>query len=563
MRLTPLSRPQAAVFFFLLALILAFPLLYWWLQPTSVGYQTTLGGATLDLGEDRGWVEFPGECVVLRWHIEGIQAIRVNDQPRSGQDEREVCANNVIPNFKITFRDGSIHTYTLPVLQLYWNPVILAVLASAIFCLSAAAYLRFGVPGLLAALTILVGGPMIRGTVNLTQNYIDHNRFAAIIQSGDLSALRPHFLYHVFIVFLNDLFPFIDIENVSFLISLAAYVASALAIYTLLRWLVGVPSISETSSENSPNTASQPPALRESGPRGEDRRRILADLFYTALTLALLLTGPISYPVFRFGVSALSAFIDFNLSHSPTMTLLRPIALLLFFVVIKVLIEPPQSVRRYAAALVALTFLCVTAKPSYGMALMPSLALLVAYSFVRPIAINRRLMIGTIIVPTALLLIWQFFFWYGPMRGSRVAFAPLQLMVEWHVPWTLVIPELLLSCLFPLTVYLLYFSEARRDLAFNLSWLVFLVGTAYMYLLIEVPKQSFGNFTWSSRIALLILIVVAAGFLLRQYRRHQRRFQMAGKVDWRFWLCAGIFVLHLVNHLLVILISGPANVNFI
>src|SRR5262249_23655691 len=154
----------------------------------------------------------PGECIVLRWNIQDIRSLRVNGLARTGEDSRELCVNNITPTFRVGFQDGSDEQFTLSVTHLYEIPVFLLLLVGAVASLSASAYLTFGPPGLLAALTILIGGPMIRSTVNLASNFVDHNKFAAIIQSGDLRALRPHFLYHALIIAINDAFPSINIE---------------------------------------------------------------------------------------------------------------------------------------------------------------------------------------------------------------------------------------------------------------------------------------------------------------------------------------------------------------
>ena len=77
------------------------------------------------------------------------------------------------------------------------------------------------------------------------------------------------------------------------------------------------------------------------------------------------------------------------------------------------------------------------------------------------------------------------------------------------------------------------------------------------------------NFTGGSRITLLILFVVAAGFWLGQYRQKRnvakQGSEETGKsgFDWRFWLCLGLLIVHLVNTLLVLIVSGPTNINLI
>ncbi len=97
--------------------------------------------------------------------------------------------------------------------------------------------------------------------------------------------------------------------------------------------------------------------------------------------------------------------------------------------------------------------------------------------------------------------------------------------------------KFVLSILFPLCVYSLYFRKATDDTYLSLAWPIFLVGACYTYFLAEDGAARFdGNFWWSAQVALLILFVFSTAFLVRQEVRSKR-----------FFICAAVFGLHLIS----------------
>jgi hypothetical protein len=142
---------------------------------------------------------------------------------------------------------------------------------------------------------------------------------------------------------------------------------------------------------------------------------------------------------------------------------------------------------------------------------------------------------------------------YSANQPVKILFAPFELLtVWWHVPPARIIPDLIASILFPALVYGVYFQQARRDLMLNLAWLTFIIGQSYTYLLVENVQPSSGNLTWSGQITLLILFVAAVGFVLRQ-NTHWLSNAERSRLDWRFGLCALVFLLHLASGLIMLL----------
>src|SRR5690606_9327 len=110
--------------------------------------------------------------------------------------------------------------------------------------------------------------------------------------------------------------------------------------------------------------------------------------------------------------------------------------------------------------------------------------------------VKRWELVAGILIPAVLILGWQYLLTYGPQQNrlyegeeASILFAPLELfLVHWHVAPLNLLSELVVSLLFPIAVYVLYFREARQDHLLNIAWLIFIAGQALAYLFIESPK---------------------------------------------------------------------------
>lgn len=524
------SRRWRGLGLLLLAAVLIAPLLSLRLNTAPVRIERTEHEATILFEGERNRLLFPGECVLVRWQVDNIQTVKLDDWSQVGSGELERCLVNTVPTLQVEFRDGSAQSYPLPIELLYQQPLMQLLLLAAVIVFALAAYNGFGVPGLLMVLIVALFGPMLRTLANLHSDFAAHNMIATVAYyQQDLNTLPPHFLYHLLTIGLSTLIPTLNMETAGYVIVLASYVICGLAAYALLRQLTGQPE-----------------------------RTLKNDGLLAGITLAILLTGPIN--LFGGGTGAHTSLIPLNTFHSPTMGLLKPLAVLLFLVLIRTL-QPTARPYRSIVLLALLTVLTSLAKPNYTLALIPAVILILVASFVRPLGLPRITLMAGILLPAALVLGWQYLFLYGPQAQStvyqatespQIAFAPLELFLKaWGVPWFRLLPELILSILFPLVVYSVYFRQARHDWPLNLAWLVFAIGAAYSYLLIERPTEGDGNLTWSAQITLLILFVVTAGFWLKQNPHLFGRERL--KLDWRFSLCAVVFLAHLVSNLVALL----------
>jgi uncharacterized membrane protein len=192
-----------------------------------------------------------------------------------------------------------------------------------------------------------------------------------------------------------------------------------------------------------------------------------------------------------------------------------------------------------------ITLLATFAKPSFAICLLPAIGLLAGYRLLKKQPINRRLLLLGFIVPSVVLLAWQFVETYGSPQESGILFYPFGVMAAYS-DWLFI--KFLLSILFPLLAAVLYWREAARDLRITLAWLAFLLSAFYTYFLAEGPPRTLdGNFLWSSEIALLVLFCVSTLFLLERARLPRRKVVGSGLA----WLSHVAFGVMYYWHVLV------------
>ena len=76
---------------------------------------TEFEGATIHITADRGWSLTPFDCIELRWQLEGIDSVYINDVGKSSWGEMIYCPpwDGSGPDFRITAQNGAVDTFTL------------------------------------------------------------------------------------------------------------------------------------------------------------------------------------------------------------------------------------------------------------------------------------------------------------------------------------------------------------------------------------------------------------------------------------------------------------------
>jgi len=271
---------------------------------------------------------------------------------------------------------------------------------------------------------------------------------------------------------------------------------------------------------------------------------------------ALSFVGPlslVSFPNLALGYPAISV------AHSPTIILLRPLAVGLFIVTLRLL-----TLRSWgqwwglAAAALTLALVGNLTKPSYNVCLLPALAVALfrrfrqAKSLPGPTIATFALLAVTISAAT----LWQVKFLYGPGTDAGVTFAPLRVLNYWNKGSSLVtIAKLGLGLAFPLFVAAAYRkAEACASDAFRLSWLATLMAVASAYLLSETGRTAMhGNLAWSLQICLLILMTVSVAVFLSEENGWDR--SEAERVSGKALIGTVLFLLHFFSGLGYIILA--------
>jgi hypothetical protein len=304
------------------------------------------------------------------------------------------------------------------------------------------------------------------------------------------SILTPHFLYQALVILLHTIAPFITFEVAGYyIVPLATCCILGLIIYDYIFDEVG--------------NLAQP----------------LYFYMIPIITIALLMITPLSLPTYP---RLYLGYIGITMYHSATTMLAKPSSLLLFIYIVKLFKKPYYRAkqRQLTLCLIVLTTLSILAKPSYLICLIPATILIILYKIFTKKGINWHPLILGFILPSILILGWQFIFSYlnkdTVIIGgeSSIIFAPFVAMGYYSKN---LLGEFLLSIAFPLCVYLCYFTKARRDNQLNFAWLIFFIGAFYTYFLAESGNRIYaGNFFWSGQLTLFILFVVSTTFVLKQ-----------------------------------------------
>ena len=341
-----------------------------------------------------------------------------------------------------------------------------------------------------------------------------------LVETGRTLKPRPNFFYVMLLAIVYGVVPDIAIDTASVVATAGFAVLTAITLFAIVR--TGAPKPLTTWAAG----------------------------LVAALALCLAIIMPFNL-LSHSPHDLYYGYVPIHPYHNPTIVALKLFALVVAFFAVLAFMPPAERRPPWMLVFVGvMTALSVIAKPNYVLALLPAMGVYWLYHFVyrkRPVDWGLLIAIGGVAVP---ILMWQYLFNYersGEEYDSGIGFDPFYFF-EVHaggVSWRLAV-KFVLSILFPLVVYALYFPRARRDVGLNLTWLVFGVGAFHTYFLTETGfRATHGNFTWSGMITLLALFMLSVLFVLRQHPAIWRGpFRVR---DWRFWVCAGVFGLHVAS----------------
>lgn len=317
-----------------------------------------------------------------------------------------------------------------------------------------------------------------------TQQLIDNGKF-----------IYPHFLFHIILAAAY----YVAKINFEYL---AAFVQLIFALFYINIGFAWLRSLDITSSIASV--------------------LILVHLIYNPIAILY----PIDHRIY-FG------YIYANTFHNPTIWVLRPFALALFILAVKLCndgyFKPSTGFLSLTTAILA----CL-AKPNMTLVLLPGMVLLM---IIKKMKATTWLSALWIILPSLACLTFQYCFTFGNTpAGGGITWQPFAVMgmFSQHL-----IIKFFLSTAFPLAVILLFPDKALRWIPIQLAWLIFIFGSLLVYSLNETSGLSggAGNFGWSAQIGLLLLFFTSSALLAKERPLS----------NWRVTLCIALLAMHLVS----------------
>jgi len=262
--------------------------------------------------------------------------------------------------------------------------------------------------------------------------------------------------------------------------------------------------------------------------KGGDWIRALVACSITIITPILAL-APVDNK-FYFGYIGLADY------HSPTMLLLRPLALISFIFAFQIFDKPrnPGWMMAVSSITVILTAL---AKPNYLMCILPAILVLGIIWYIRKLRWDWRLFLFGFVIPGVSILFLQWMLVFGTSAVSSIMIDPFVISYSSsYLFW-----KFLLSILFPAAMTGLFFRKIIKDSYVLLGWIGFIGGAVMLYFLSESGARMYdGNLSWGAEVMLFLLIASMVRFCLKT-------FAVEKTVLWKRLLIWGIYLLYVAS----------------
>ncbi|MDW8300204.1 MAG: hypothetical protein RML95_12800 [Anaerolineae bacterium] len=319
----------------------------------------------------------------------------------------------------------------------------------------------------------------------------------------------PHVLYHVLLILLKNMLSIESARDVSLILAVLLRVGLGVILFLAIRQYVP---------------------------------KHLSNSVIVAAVILLLLSAPI----YLFDRSPYLSYINYLPYHNPTQNMMLVFAVPVSLIALRAVVPKPFSNLNQRVFFTLLSVLAVLllslSKPSYSIALLPALGLAVLYRLVRRQPVDWLLLILGLGVPFMLMLGIQYLVTYNAPENASIGIGWLMFYrLHRYQAWEVAV-SLLLSVLFPLSVYVLYVKQAVRDAYLNFSWLVFGVSLVWSYFFFERGDRDYhGNFVWSAYVALFMLVFNTFLFVIKQYAATPL------KLSWRTGIIAMVLCASLVS----------------
>ena len=226
--------------------------------------------------------------------------------------------------------------------------------------------------------------------------------------------------------------------------------------------------------------------------------------------LVCMVVAPIL--LFTLGQRLIIGYINPNVWHNPTYSLLKPFALWIYFFVVEHWKTKISLTQWLATGL--MTGLSILAKPNFILSFLPALGLLL---FLQTRSLRRFpwKLVSALFIPALFVLLYQYVVMYSLNAENQIYLVPFKAAIFSAGNAINLILFNFLSLLFPLLVSFISMNFIRDRFEFNLVWLNFGVAMITWLLFVELPHMSSLDFLWGPNLAVFILFVYCVGWLLQ------------------------------------------------
>jgi hypothetical protein len=240
-----------------------------------------------------------------------------------------------------------------------------------------------------------------------------------------------------------------------------------------------------------------------------------------------------------------------NIWHSPTMTFLKPFALMSFFWLILYL-KNKDNLKRGLLFLSSVSLLIGTfIKPSFVICFIPAVALYLL--FFRYKQYKLYLKIFLVFLPSLLLLSYQYIETYS--LGNTPSYFHDKIILTWFGVNKIYTKSILISTLlvlaFPLSILAFSYRRIKQNIPLLLSWILLVVSFFISNIIAESIKFVAGAFIFSYIICLFILFVFSLSEYLNwfvEFKKNRLKISIAG-IIFSFHLFSGIlYFSKLIEH---------------
>lgn len=249
---------------------------------------------------------------------------------------------------------------------------------------------------------------------------------------------------------------------------------------------------------------------------------------------AIMLAGPLCLFALKDGWFHFGGYLNPNILHSPTMSVLKPVALLLF------ILTDLSKENQNGIHIFILVFLIIVsnfAKPSYIFIMLPAIVVLYVAGY-RAIGLKNLLILCAV---CTLMLLWMYISVYitqhidhfnDPTGNSaynesvKISLVPYKFSFGyvWGKSYFAVILKNLLSLVFPLYIFFMYRNDCRKDFHFVYACTLFIFAWLSYAFLYESNHPQHGNFGWSSYTAVFLLFLASFKILALNFAKDARSY---------------------------------------